>query len=47
MFKINLIGLAVVLAGLASAGAHDIDLKRLPLGDGKISKAPKAGWVWA
>ena len=27
--------------------AHDVDLRKLPLGDGKISKAPKAGWIWA
>jgi YHYH protein len=39
-----------ILAGLAtgaSALAHDIDLKRLPLGDGKVSSEPKVGWVWA
>ena len=35
------------LALLAPALAHDVDLKRLPLGDGKVSSEPKAGWVWA
>ena len=27
--------------------AHGIDLHKLPLGDGKISHAPKRGWIWA
>jgi hypothetical protein len=27
--------------------AHDLDLHRLPLGDGKISTEPKAGYIWA
>lgn len=26
--------------------AHGVDLTRLPLGDGKISNSPKAGWIW-
>lgn len=30
-----------------SAFAHEVDLTRLPIGDGKISKAPKTGWIWA
>ena len=29
------------------AAAHDINLHKLPLGDGKISQAPKVGWIWA
>ena len=43
--------LALAAAGLSailsSAAGDEIDLKRLPLGDGKISQGPKAGWVWA
>ncbi|NMF60453.1 YHYH protein [Pseudanabaena yagii] len=27
--------------------ANPVDLKRLPLGDGKISNSPKVGWIWA
>ena len=38
----------VLFAALAGAAvAHDADLTRLPLGDGKISTAPQAGWIWA
>jgi hypothetical protein len=38
----------VLVAPLAvPAHAHDIDMTKLPLGDGKISHAPKAGWIWA
>jgi hypothetical protein len=29
------------------AVAHEADLTHLPLGDGKISHAPKQGWLWA
>ena len=29
------------------AFAHDVDMRKLPLGDGKISHGPKAGWIWA
>jgi hypothetical protein len=37
-----------LLAALAvPATAHDIDPHHLPLGDGKISQGPKAGWIWA
>jgi hypothetical protein len=40
-----------VLAGIlllaGPAAAHEIDLHKLPLGDGKLSRAPKAGWIWA
>jgi hypothetical protein len=27
--------------------AHEVDLTRLPLGDGKISTEPRKGWIWA
>src|ERR1700728_3331266 len=37
--------LSIVLAG--GAAAHEVDLTRLPLGDGKLSTAPKKGWIWA
>lgn len=41
--------LAVAMTGTAfvSAAAHEIDLTRLPVGDGKISDGPKTGWIWA
>jgi YHYH protein len=41
------------IATLAALGfglpafAHEINLHKLPLGDGKISHAPKRGWIWA
>jgi hypothetical protein len=38
---------AVLCALAAPAVAHDIDPHRLPLGDGKISHAPKVGFIWA
>lgn len=40
---------SVALAALTSARAraHEPDLTRLPLGDGKISDAPRRGWIWA
>src|SRR5262245_5862756 len=28
------------------AHAHEVDLTRLPLGDGKLADAPKKGWIW-
>ena len=39
------IGFAFALA--SAALAHDVDLTKLPLGDGKISIAPKVGQIWA
>ena len=41
-----LLALATLLA-IAPAQAHEVDLTRLPLGDGHISTAPKTGWIWA
>lgn len=41
------VALLFMLAAFSDAAAHDIDLTRLPLGDGKISDHPKAGWLWA
>ena len=40
---------AFVLAALplSSAFAHEVDLTKLPLGDGKISSAPALGQIWA
>ncbi len=39
---------AMTVAAFAGAAqAHDVDMHRLPLGDGKISHAPKQGWIWA
>ena len=35
------------LLGIAPVAAHEVDLTRLPLGDGHISTAPKKGWIWA
>ena len=39
-----------LLAGLLAASvaaAHEPDLTRLPLGDAKLSTAPRAGWLWS
>jgi hypothetical protein len=38
---------AIMLMMTAGAFAHEVDLTHLPLGDGKISTAPKQGWIWA
>jgi len=46
--SVNLI--KTVVAGLLmlfANAAWSHDLSRLPLGDGKISTAPRAGWIWA
>ncbi len=44
-------GLALVGSGVAmaheEASSAGVDLKHLPLGDGKISTGPKAGYIWA
>jgi hypothetical protein len=44
-------GCAAIVAALGLACtnsiAHDVDLTRLPVGDGNVSSSPKAGWVWA
>jgi hypothetical protein len=37
---------SALLSG-AGALAHDVDLTRLPVGDGKVSDSAKAGWAWA
>ena len=31
----------------SSVSAHDVDLTKLPLGDGKLSAAPTIGQIWA
>ncbi len=41
------IACALVAALTTAAAAHEINLHKLPLGDGKISHAPKRGWIWA
>jgi hypothetical protein len=46
----NLLGVAATLMlGLmaVAANAHEVDLHHLPLGDGKLSTAPKVGSIWA
>ncbi|MGH6981324.1 MAG: hypothetical protein ACREFC_08975, partial [Stellaceae bacterium] len=43
----KLLCVAAVMLMAAGAWAHDVDLTRLPLGDGKISHEPKRGWIWA
>jgi hypothetical protein len=40
-------GFLALLLAAATAHAHDVDPRRLPLGDGKISNAPRIGWIWA
>ena len=39
------VALAVLFA--TAAAAHDVDVTKLPLGDGKISTEPKPGFIWA
>jgi hypothetical protein len=41
-----LIALSTLL-GAASAAAHEPDPRRLPLGDSRVSNAPRQGWIWA
>jgi len=45
MNKLKLVLLCALLP--ATASAHAPDLTRLPLGDARISTAPRAGWIWA
>lgn len=47
MPRILIFALAFIAVVAGAARAHDVDLHRLPLGDGKISHAPKKGWIWA
>jgi hypothetical protein len=42
-----LLAAAVAVLRPAPTRAHEPDLTRLPLGDGKISDAPRRGWIWA
>lgn len=39
------LALSLLFLTIGNATAHD--LTRLPLGDGKISTAPRTGWIWA
>ncbi|MBO6718028.1 MAG: YHYH protein [Rhizobiaceae bacterium] len=39
--------IAAFAVTVAGALAHDVDLTRLPVGDGRVSSSPQAGWVWA
>lgn len=41
---IRILALGLLMLVVNSAFSHD--LTRLPLGDGKISSAPKTGWIW-
>ncbi|MBV9548685.1 MAG: YHYH protein [Alphaproteobacteria bacterium] len=38
---------ACVFLLFQSALAHDVDLTKLPLGDGHLSSAPQVGYIWA
>src|ERR1700749_3221523 len=44
--RIAAIGLLLSLI-VATAFAHDVDLTKLPLGDGHLSSAPQVGYIWA
>ena len=37
----------VVFLGLGAAAAEEPDPRRLPLGDSRVSNAPRQGWIWA
>ena len=44
-----LVGDAAPLGVMFASGAfaHELDPTKLPLGDGRLSTAPKAGYIWA
>jgi len=44
---VTILSVAALVLAAAAAFAHDVDPRRLPLGDGKISTAPRTGWIWA
>ena len=46
MYRMIYLGLAVLFA-TPNLWSHEPDLKKLPLGDGKISTSPKKNWIWA
>jgi hypothetical protein len=41
------LGLLAVIALAVAAPAHAVDRTKLPLGDGRISTAPKKGWAYS
>ena len=43
----RLAAVLILLLSVAPAFAHDVDLTKLPLGDGKLSNAPEIGKIWA
>jgi hypothetical protein len=47
-FRPGLVGVAFAGVIAVTAFAHDtrIDMTRLPLGDGRLSHAPKVDWIW-
>ena len=46
--RLRLTGAALlVLAGIQCAAAHDVGIGPQPLGDGKISREPKTGFLWS
>ena len=48
--KTRYIALAMILAGAqqeSSAQANRLDARALPLGDGRVSSAPKSGYVYS
>jgi len=47
MRMLRLVSIALLCALALPAAAHDLNLHKLPLGDGKISQGPKVGWIWA
>jgi hypothetical protein len=56
LMKQRFIGLAVLVivlittffqVGFSHAQPRGVNLKQLPLGDGKLSDSPRVGWIWA
>src|SRR5580692_6847423 len=43
----TVLALVFTVLPLSTAFAHDVDLTRLPLGDGKLSASPQVGQIWA
>jgi hypothetical protein len=41
------LALVITVLGILPATAHDVDLTKLPLGDGKLSTSAQVGQIWA
>ncbi len=46
LFQLTLSSRSAAWAGTPTPDSTGVDLTHLPLGDGKLSTAPKVGWIW-